>query len=123
VRFEEHEMPKIVRPPDAIIRISAACVCGPDLRPYRGIQKVEQPIPMGHEYCGIVEEIGNAVRSIKPGQLSSVRHYLPELIDLVWKGRINPGRVFDLTLPLDQGNNADWCDRLAGCATASRRRV
>jgi threonine dehydrogenase-like Zn-dependent dehydrogenase len=31
-----------------------------------------------------------------------VRHYLPEMIDLVWKGEIDPGKVFDLTLPLDQ---------------------
>jgi len=31
-----------------------------------------------------------------------VRRFLPELIDLVWNGKINPGKVFDLTLPLDQ---------------------
>lgn len=53
---------------DAIIRISATCVCGSDLWPYRGIQKVEQPTPMGHEYCGVVEEVGSAVKAVKPGQ-------------------------------------------------------
>src|SRR4051812_23700804 len=53
---------------DAIIRIAAACVCGSDLWPYRGIQPVTEPTPMGHEYCGIVEEVGSAVRSIKPGR-------------------------------------------------------
>jgi threonine dehydrogenase-like Zn-dependent dehydrogenase len=68
VRFEERETPKIVKPPDAIIRISATCVCGSDLWPYRGIQPIAQPTPMGHEYCGIVEEVGSAVTSIKPGQ-------------------------------------------------------
>lgn len=68
VRFEERDTPKILKPSDAIIRISATCVCGSDLWPYRGIQKIEKPIPMGHEYCGIVEEVGSAVRSIKPGQ-------------------------------------------------------
>lgn len=68
VRFEERDAPKIVKPTDAIIRISAACVCGSDLWPYRGIEPVTQPTPMGHEYCGIVEEVGSAVRSIKPGQ-------------------------------------------------------
>ena len=68
VRFEERDTPKIVEPTDAIIRNSATCVCGSDLWPYRGIAAVDQPIPMGHEYCGIVEEVGSAVRNIKPGQ-------------------------------------------------------
>src|SRR5205823_6066201 len=68
VRFEERETPKIVKPTDAIIRISATCVCGSDLWPYRGIQPIVQSTPMGHEYCGIVEEVGSAVTSIKPGQ-------------------------------------------------------
>src|SRR6059036_3931186 len=68
VRFEERETPKITKPTDAIIRISATCVCGSDLWPYRGLQPVNEPTPMGHEYCGIVEEVGSAVRSVKPGQ-------------------------------------------------------
>ena len=68
VRFEECPEPKITKPTDAIIKISATCVCGSDLWPYRGIQPVPQPTPMGHEYCGIVEEIGSAVRSVKRGQ-------------------------------------------------------
>jgi threonine dehydrogenase-like Zn-dependent dehydrogenase len=68
LRFEERETPKIIKPTDAIIRISATCVCGSDLWPYRGIQKIAQPTPMGHEYCGIVEEVGSAVKTVKPGQ-------------------------------------------------------
>jgi threonine dehydrogenase-like Zn-dependent dehydrogenase len=68
IRFEERKAPNIVKPTDAIIRNSAACVCGSDLWPYRGIEPIPQPTPMGHEYCGIVEEVGNAVKSIKPGQ-------------------------------------------------------
>lgn len=68
LRFEEREMPVIIKPTDAIIRISATCVCGSDLWPYRGIQKIAKPTPMGHEYCGIVEEVGSAVRTVKPGQ-------------------------------------------------------
>jgi len=68
VRFEERDSPSIIKPTDAIIRISATCVCGSDLWPYRGIQKIAQPIPMGHEYCGIVEEVGSAVKKVKPGQ-------------------------------------------------------
>src|SRR5258707_930061 len=68
VRFEERAAPTIIKPTDAIIRLSATCVCGSDLWPYRGIQATDQPTPMGHEYCGIVEEVGRAVRSIKPGE-------------------------------------------------------
>src|SRR3954467_11736293 len=68
VRFEERSIPTIQEPTDAILRISATCVCGSDLWPYRGIQAISGPTPMGHEYCGIVEEVGSAVRKIKPGQ-------------------------------------------------------
>src|SRR5947207_3436768 len=230
IRFEDRERPKIVEPTDAIIRISLTCVCGSDLWPYRGLQPSNGPTPMGHEYCGMVEEVGGAVRSVKPGQFvigsfatsdntcptcrygyqsscvhrefitraqapilrvpladgtlvatpdvpsddlipsllttsdvlgtgwfaaagflecvgtqqsmkqaigstrkggyvsyvgvphgvelkgeelfyahvhlhggpAPVRRFLPKLIDLVWNGKINPGKVFDLTLPLDQ---------------------
>jgi threonine dehydrogenase-like Zn-dependent dehydrogenase len=68
VRFEQCATPTITKPTDAIIRISVTCVCGSDLWPYRGIGPVGQPTPMGHEYCGIVEEVGSAVTSVKPGQ-------------------------------------------------------
>jgi len=68
VRFEERDDPKIIKPTDAVIRIAAACVCGSDLWPYRGIQPTAQPTPMGHEYCGTVQELGSAVKSIKRGQ-------------------------------------------------------
>jgi threonine dehydrogenase-like Zn-dependent dehydrogenase len=68
VRFEERDEPKIIEPTDAIIRISATCVCGSDLWPYRGISSFPEPTPMGHEYCGIVQEVGSAVTSITPGQ-------------------------------------------------------
>ena len=68
VRFEERDEPKIIEPTDAIIWISATCVCGSDLWPYRGIDAPTQPTPMGHEYCGIVEEVGPAVTAIQPGQ-------------------------------------------------------
>src|SRR3712207_1604588 len=68
VRFEERPDPTIIEPTDAIIRISAACVCGSDLWPYRGIEPITRPTPMGHEYVGIVEEVGSAVENIKPGQ-------------------------------------------------------
>jgi threonine dehydrogenase-like Zn-dependent dehydrogenase len=68
VRFEERDDPKIANPTDAVIRLSATCVCGSDLWDYRGINPVDQPTPMGHEYCGIVEEVGSEVSTVKPGQ-------------------------------------------------------
>jgi len=68
VRFEARDDPKILKPTDAIIRIAATCVCGSDLWPYRGANPVTQPTPMGHEYCGMVEQVGSAVGSVKPGQ-------------------------------------------------------
>ena len=68
VRFEERDDPSIIKPTDAIIRISATCVCGSDLWPYRGANPITEPAAMGHEYCGIVEEVGSAVTSVKPGQ-------------------------------------------------------
>ena len=68
IRVEDREDPKIIEPTDAIIRMVAACVCGSDLWPYRGVDSVTEPRPIGHEYVGIVEEIGNQVDKIKPGQ-------------------------------------------------------
>jgi len=68
VRIDERAEPQIVEPTDAIIRVSAACVCGSDLWPYRGIEDLEWPAPMGHEYVGIVEEVGAEVQAIKRGQ-------------------------------------------------------
>src|SRR3954451_6150655 len=67
IRVEERDDPKIVEPTDAIIRLSATCICGSDLWPYRG-ETGEEPAPMGHEYVGIVEEVGADVTTIKPGQ-------------------------------------------------------
>lgn len=68
IRFEDRPDPKILKPTDAILRVAAACVCGSDLWPYRGIQAISEPMPMGHEYCGVVEAVGSEVRHIKPGQ-------------------------------------------------------
>src|SRR5947199_229435 len=195
VRFEERDDPRIIKPTDAIIRMSATCVCGSDLWPYRGFNPAAEPSPMGHEYCGIVEEVGREVTSVKPGQFvigsffasdnscpickagyqsscqhaefvggaqapllrvpladgtlvatpgapstdmipsllatsdvfgtgwfaadaanvkpgmtvavvgdgpAPVRRFLPKLIDVVFTGKVDPGKGFDLALPLDQ---------------------
>src|SRR3954462_6763975 len=68
IRLETRDAPKIIAPTDAIIRLSATCICGSDLWPYRGDDATDEPTPMGHEYCGIVEDIGSAVTTIRPGQ-------------------------------------------------------
>ena len=68
VRYEDVAEPKLLKPTDAIIRLCATCVCGSDLWPYRGLEEVNAPRHMGHEYCGIVVEVGNDVADIKPGQ-------------------------------------------------------
>lgn len=66
VRVEDRENPTIVEPTDAIIKLSASCICGSDLWPYRGAEPVDHT-PMGHEYVGVVTEIGAEVENIKVG--------------------------------------------------------
>src|ERR671917_47776 len=68
VRFEERPDPTIIEPTDAVIRLPVTCVCGSDLWPYRDLEPIDGPTPMGHEYVGIVEEVGSEVRLIEPGQ-------------------------------------------------------
>src|SRR5215203_3817990 len=66
VRVEDRDDPIIIDPTDAVIRLAATCICGSDLWPYRGIEPVDHT-PMGHEYVGVVEEIGESVSTIAPG--------------------------------------------------------
>jgi threonine dehydrogenase-like Zn-dependent dehydrogenase len=68
IRVEEIADPRITAPTDAVIRLTAACVCGSDLWPYRGVESLDGPMPMGHEYVGVVEEVGSDVTNVKPGQ-------------------------------------------------------
>ena len=66
VRVEDREDPTILEPTDAVIRLAATCICGSDLWPYRGAEPVDSQ-PMGHEYVGVVTEVGSQVRSVAPG--------------------------------------------------------
>lgn len=66
VGVEEREDPKIIDPADAIIRSTATCMCGPHLWPYRGVEHADHT-PMGHEYVGVVEQIGAEVKTLKAG--------------------------------------------------------
>lgn len=67
VTVEDREVPRIVEPTDAILKIEVACICGSDLWPYRGISPLAAARPMGHEYIGTVVEVGEEVTSVKPG--------------------------------------------------------
>jgi threonine dehydrogenase-like Zn-dependent dehydrogenase len=66
VRVEDRELPAIVEPTDAVIKLAATCICGSDLWPYRGAEPVDHT-PMGHEYAGVVTEIGAEVRNVRVG--------------------------------------------------------
>jgi threonine dehydrogenase-like Zn-dependent dehydrogenase len=68
VRLEERADPAIIETTDAIIRLRATCVCGSDLWSYRGITPIDKPTLMGHEYCGIIEQVGSEVTTLTPGQ-------------------------------------------------------
>jgi len=67
VRVEDRPDPKIEQPTDAVIRLAATCVCGSDLWAYRGTDKLDGPAPMGHEYAGVIEEVGSQVSTVRPG--------------------------------------------------------
>ncbi|MBM9466072.1 zinc-binding dehydrogenase [Nakamurella leprariae] len=70
VRFEEVPDPVLIAPSDALVRVVVACVCGSDLWRYRATTPPPSgPTRIGHEFVGVVEEVGSAVGSIKPGQL------------------------------------------------------
>ncbi|MDA8043914.1 MAG: zinc-dependent alcohol dehydrogenase family protein [Actinomycetota bacterium] len=66
IAVEDRADPKIIEATDAIIRLSATCICGSDLWPYRGVQEVHHQV-MGHEYVGVVEEVGPEVKTVKVG--------------------------------------------------------
>ncbi|MEU2543434.1 zinc-dependent alcohol dehydrogenase family protein [Streptomyces iakyrus] len=68
IRVENRPEPEITAPTDAVIRTVATCVCGSDLWSYRGVMPVDEPQPIGHEYVGVVEEVGSEVSDVKPGQ-------------------------------------------------------
>nr|WP_300141383.1 zinc-dependent alcohol dehydrogenase family protein [Propionicimonas sp.] len=67
VRVEEREVPQVVAPTDAILKVVASCICGSDLWPYRGADATTEPTPMGHEYVGIVEAVGADVKNVTVG--------------------------------------------------------
>ncbi|GAA3571937.1 zinc-dependent alcohol dehydrogenase family protein [Kribbella ginsengisoli] len=67
IRLSEVPDPVIESPTDAVVKIVAGCICGSDLWPYRGENKITPGSRIGHEYVGIVQEVGADVRTVRPG--------------------------------------------------------
>lgn len=67
IEYQEIEKPKIQGPLDAIVRIKLTSICGTDMHMYHGVVPFEKDRILGHEFVGIVEEIGNNVSRVKPG--------------------------------------------------------
>ena len=69
VRVIDAPDPRIEEPTDALLRLVRTCVCGSDLHPYHSMKPNPHGASMGHEYLGIVEEVGTDVATVKPGDL------------------------------------------------------
>lgn len=67
VRLENVPDPSIVEPRDAIVRITRAAICGSDLWFYRGVSELAPGDRTGHEFVGVVEEVGSEVRGFRRG--------------------------------------------------------
>lgn len=76
IRVEEVADPVLSTGQDAVVRVVAACVCGSDLWAYRGIESTPRPRRIGHEFIGVVEEVGPAVRDIRPGDFVIAPFYV-----------------------------------------------
>lgn len=67
IRMEEVDDPAVQLPTDAIVRVTQACICGSDLWAYQGIAKRNPGQRIGHEFVGVVEEVGKGVRAVRKG--------------------------------------------------------
>ena len=67
VRVQQLPDPTLQAPTDAVVRVLRSCVCGSDLHPYHSMPASEQGTPMGHEFIGVVEEVGSEVATIRRG--------------------------------------------------------
>ncbi len=67
IRVQDAPDPQVHLPTDAVVRVTAACVCGSDLWPYRGVNEVKPGQRIGHEFVGIVEQVGDEVATVRPG--------------------------------------------------------
>lgn len=69
VRIEDVPDSTIQQPTDALVRVTAACVCGSDLHPYHSMSPDDGPARMGHEFIGVVEDAGSEVATLNKGDL------------------------------------------------------
>lgn len=67
IRVEDVPDPVLSTGRDAIVRVVAACVCGSDLWPYRGVTATAAPKRIGHEFVGVVEQVGDGVEKVREG--------------------------------------------------------
>lgn len=76
IRVEEVPDPVLSTGGDAIVRVVAACVCGSDLWPYRGVTPTHEPHRIGHEFVGVVESVGAEVAQVQPGDFVIAPFYV-----------------------------------------------
>lgn len=76
IRVEEVPDPVLSTGGDAIVRVVAACVCGSDLWPYRGVTPTHDPHRIGHEFVGVVESVGADVAQVKEGDFVIAPFYV-----------------------------------------------
>lgn len=67
IRLDDVDAPQLQLGTDAVVRVVASCICGSDLWPYRGVNPVRKPVRIGHEFVGVVEQVGDAVSTVAPG--------------------------------------------------------
>ena len=69
VRVEHVPDARIVKPTDALVTVTRACICGSDLWPYKSMKPSETGRRMGHEFIGLVQDVGAEVRTVKKGDV------------------------------------------------------
>lgn len=67
IRVEDRDYPAVQLPTDVVVKVTASCVCGSDLWPYRGVKPTRRPAAIGHEFIGVVESAGSEVTALKEG--------------------------------------------------------
>src|SRR4029077_4517866 len=79
VSFEDTPVPAI-GPTDVLVRVRAASICGTDLHIYgwdRWSQgRIKPPVTLGHEFCGVVERVGEEVAAVKAGDFVSAEMHV-----------------------------------------------
>jgi len=67
IRVEDRDYPTLQLPTDVVVKVTASCVCGSDLWPYRGVRPTRKPSAIGHEFVGVVESVGEDVTGLAEG--------------------------------------------------------